>query len=205
MNEKLLEVLKELDMDNAEVQMALQCAPVITGLKISNLLIVARNSLERIVAILKGTCISYYILLSSADKVTIFLYSKERLIRYLQMTKVRSYLVKIGYKTETLLSCLHLFQMRYLKYMQNGDSFPHEMGLFLGYPLEDVCGFIENNGKNFLYNGAWKVYANVSAKAALFHRYETAKETLLQLVASGVGMADIIDIYNDNTLPKVAV
>ena len=37
-------------------------------------------------------------------------------------------------------------------------EFPHEIGVFLGYPLADVIGFIENRGKNFTACGYWKVY-----------------------------------------------
>ncbi len=37
--------------------------------------------------------------------------------------------------------------------MNQGKQFPHEMGLLLGYPVEDVVGFMENNGKNYLYSG----------------------------------------------------
>ena len=40
-------------------------------------------------------------------------------------------------------------------------QFPHEMGLLLGYPIEDVRGFIEHNGCGCLYSGYWKVYRNV--------------------------------------------
>ena len=40
-------------------------------------------------------------------------------------------------------------------------GFPHEMGVLLGYPVEDVRGFMEQNGQNALYQGYWKVYAHV--------------------------------------------
>lgn len=42
------------------------------------------------------------------------------------------------------------------------EDFPHEMGILLGYPVEDVEGFIINNGKNELYTGYWKVYDNLT-------------------------------------------
>ena len=35
-------------------------------------------------------------------------------------------------------------------------DFPHEIGVFLGYPLTDVVGFIENQGRNFTCCGCWK-------------------------------------------------
>lgn len=30
------------------------------------------------------------------------------------------------------------------------EDFPHEIGLFLGYPVDDVTGFIQNKGRNYL-------------------------------------------------------
>ena len=50
-----------------------------------------------------------------------------------------------------------VFQMveekRYACYMEEKGAFPHEIGLLLGYPVEDVLGFIRHQGKNYLYTG----------------------------------------------------
>ena len=78
------------------------------------------------------------------------------------------------------------------------------MGLLLGYPAEDVKGFVENEGKNFLYSGYWKVYADVEEKRRLFQKFENAKETVIQLLSYGVGIQDILDIYKDENEPKQA-
>lgn len=42
--------------------------------------------------------------------------------------------------------------------MEAVGDFPHEVGFFLGYPAEDVVGFIRNKGQNFKFCGRWKVY-----------------------------------------------
>ncbi len=51
------------------------------------------------------------------------------------------------------------------------SEFPHEIGFFLGYPYEDVIGFIKNRGQNYLEVGPWKVYANQSQARRTFARY----------------------------------
>lgn len=51
------------------------------------------------------------------------------------------------------------------------SEFPHEIGFFLGYPYEDVIGFIENRGQNYLEVGPWKVYANQNQARRTFARY----------------------------------
>ena len=37
--------------------------------------------------------------------------------------------------------------------LEEKGAFPHEIGLLLGYPVEDVLGFIRHQGKNYLYTG----------------------------------------------------
>ena len=54
MSTEILEIVQQMDLHNAETQLALQCAPLIAGVKISNLLVVstgmedAVNSAEKI-------------------------------------------------------------------------------------------------------------------------------------------------------------
>lgn len=55
-------------------------------------------------------------------------------------------------------------------------EFPHEIGVFLGYPLSDVRGFLEDEGRNCAYVGYWKVYDNVHSKIRLFQRYDEHRE-----------------------------
>ena len=52
---------------------------------------------------------------------------------------------------------------------------------FLGYPVEDVRGFIEHQGRDYLCTGYWKVYENLEQKQQLFQRFEYAKENLVLL------------------------
>ena len=70
--------------------------------------------------------------------------------------------------------------------MKDHLSFPHELGLLLGYPVEDVLGFIRNEGRNYLYCGYWKVYGDVDAARITFDRYNQAKEDAIRLISSGL-------------------
>ena len=106
--------------------------------------------------------------------------------------KMRAFFQKEGYERFTLGTILYTFQRRYESYMTAGGMFPHEMGLLLGYPLDDVTGFIEQKGKNYLYAGYWKVYADMGEKIRLFQAFEAAKETLIQAVARGIRMEELV-------------
>ena len=61
-------------------------------------------------------------------------------------------------------------------------KFPHEIGIFLGYPLADVAGFIRNKGRNCKCIGTWKVYGDAFEKDSkpkpywALHSDETEKE-----------------------------
>lgn len=205
MSQEVFEIIQGMDLKDIETQLALQCAPVITGVKISNLLIVNKENVHKVKQILENTSISYYVLLDEDEKTTILLYKKEQLHIYLSLKENKSFLKDMGYDETSLNNKLQLFAARYKNYIEERESFPHELGLFLGYPIEDVEGFIRNEGQNFLYKGYWKVYENLSEKKNLFHSFENSKEILIQLVSAGISVADIIKLYHNNDLLKALV
>ena len=195
MSQEIYEIVKGMDIENIETQLALQCAPLITGLKVSNLLIIPKGNEEVVKRILNRTGISFYRLIQTRTKTTFLLFRRNELEEFLSDENVRNVFMKAGYKSLQIGKILRTFSLRYEAYMQGDKSFPHEMGLLLGYPVEDVVGFVENNGKNFLYSGYWKVYENQKAKVKLFDKFKVAEETLIHLLSNGLSMSDIIDIY----------
>ncbi|MBA4698938.1 MAG: DUF3793 family protein [Ruminococcus sp.] len=55
------------------------------------------------------------------------------------------------------------------------NDFPHEIGLFLGYPPGDVKAYIENEGKNCTCCGYWKVYEDVEAAQQMWAKIDEAQ------------------------------
>ena len=54
-----------------------------------------------------------------------------------------------------------------IRRLQDEAEFPHEIGLFLSYPPEDVQGFIDHHARDFKLSGLWKVYGDEAyARAA---------------------------------------
>lgn len=195
MSQEIYEIVKGMDLENIETQLALQCAPLITGLKVSNLLIIPKGNEEVVKRILNRTGISFYRLIQTRTKTTFLLFRRNELEEFLSDENVKNVFIRAGYESLQIGKILRTFSLRYEAYMQGDKSFPHEMGLLLGYPVEDVVGFVENNGKNFLYSGYWKVYENQKAKVKLFDKFKVAEETLIHLLSNGLSMSDIIDIY----------
>lgn len=65
------------------------------------------------------------------------------------------------------------------------NEFPHEIGFFLGYPYEDVIGFIKNRGQNYLEVGPWKVYANQNQARRTFACYRRCASIYASAYRSG--------------------
>jgi hypothetical protein len=63
---------------------------------------------------------------------------------------------------------------------RESGPFPHEVGFFLGYPPEDVIGFMENNGKGCKLCGTWKVYGDVEKARACFREYSLCRKRLVE-------------------------
>lgn len=103
----------------------------------------------------------------------------------------------------------NIFFMRHLGYSSNpdkylpmslqkirdGHTFPHEIGLLLGYPLRDVEGYIANKGQNSLYNKYWKVYYNVEHTMQKFDRYDACKEHCKNARQTGATFEEILQLY----------
>ena len=121
------------------------------------------------------------ILKSPRDKALIYLYRAEELGKTLADGGVRRLLETCGYRCFDVDGALDTLKAR----LCDKDAFPHEIGVFLGYPLEDVLGFIKNGGRNCLSCGCWKVYSNECEALKAFERYEKCKAVYQRLFASG--------------------
>lgn len=197
MSQEVLEIVKKMQLKDIETQLVLQCAPLLAGLKISNLLIIPDDAEGEFRAAIDNMDISYFVLYKKNNRITILLYKRNGLSNYLTDNKVESFMDKVGYVDKDLDRVLIRFKMRYIIYMEENKDFPHEMGILLGYPVEDIEGFICNGGKNFLCAGYWKVYENPKEKERLFARFERAKETMIRLISGGASLIDIMRIYGE--------
>ena len=85
-------------------------------------------------------------------KALIYLYRPRLLERDLRDGEAQKLLKKCGYTGLEPAGML----MKLKRALEEESGFPHEIGLFLGYPPEDVKGFMEH--KPCKYTGMWKVY-----------------------------------------------
>lgn len=193
----IVDIIKEMDVHSIPLQLALQCAPVISGIKISNLLTIPAKSLRELSVVLKKTELSFRILYPGRERLVILIYRETELKEYLEREEVMAFIDKCGYETSDISKIFPVFVKRYMRYMELKQDFPHELGLFLGYPIEDVEGFIRENGKNYLYSGYWKVYKDAELKIRLFKNYEKVQTEIVRLLYEGLDIMDIITNYSN--------
>lgn len=178
---------------NYQETIASQCAQVLMDVKPSNLLILTREEEAYFLEMQDFPGISCLRLYEGEKKSTWFLYRADMLESTLMWPQTRQFLETCGYHpmTDTMDSMLERLAERFTAYKEGTMDFPHEMGIFLGYPLADVKGFIEHQGKNYLCSGYWKVYQNEHKARRTFQMYQTVKELVLHLVSEGMGLQEI--------------
>ena len=165
---------------------ALHCAPFLKGIKDSALLVLKPEDAQAMGMMLSRMNAKCKLMYRNCKKIILLLYREAKLRELLQDRQIRRFLKKYGYgkcgQLDEILNCLKSrFQSAYGK----RQEFPHEIGACLGYPLEDVEGFIENNGQNSLLTGYWKVYSDKERAQKLFRRYDEAREVAIHEVLEG--------------------
>lgn len=73
------------------------------------------------------------------------------------------------------------------------ENFPHEIGLFLGYPVADVEGFCRNEGRNYKVSGLWKVYGQVEEALRLFRAVDLCRDALCRGLDEGMTLVQVVD------------
>lgn len=72
------------------------------------------------------------------------------------------------------------------------QNYPHEIGLFLGYPLSDVIGFIENKGWNYTCCGCWKSYGDPEKAKAYFDLCRRCTSRYCELYTNGAPLLKLV-------------
>ena len=155
--------------------LAYNCAPVLAGIKPANLLSLMPDDGEEIDALLvqynaqfaeRG--IVFRRLCACTKRVLVLVYNEEQLTQALRNPGYQAYLIAAGYEAGASAEAyLHRLEQR----LNTQKTFPHEIGVFLGYPLEDVEGFINHKEEGCKTVGTWKVYGDVEQAEASFRRF----------------------------------
>lgn len=169
------------------------CSPTLAGLKTASLftnpcsvrevceLNRKLSGSDLCACILGHTC-------SNADLVYVF--NPKKLDQDLKQEECQNLLKQYGYDVGNIGCCIQKLKERLTK---GAKEFPHEIGLFLGYPIEDVEGFISN--KPCKYIGMWKVYGDVDRAIRVFEEFDQCTHRYESMLSNGFSLQDIVHIH----------
>lgn len=123
----------------------------------------------------------------------ILIYNKELLKDLLSKEEIKSLLINLGYDRQ---GDINVF-LNKLKDNYKICNCPHELGIFLGYPIDDVIDFIYNTNKKCLASKYWKVYNNYEYAKHVFYMYDIVKEFTIDNIINGTRKATFVsDLRN---------
>ena len=127
MSKEVFQLVGEMDREDLQTQLALQCAPLLMGIKMSNLLIVPNRNVLDVYELFKDTCISVELIYMSEQKTMFLLYRREELDIYLESATTKEVMELFGYRGMTPVEIRRELIHRYEKYAEGNGMFPHEM------------------------------------------------------------------------------
>lgn len=164
------------------------CAPTLAGLKTGSLFACPYETRDALLASIrqinrrlnrKG--LRVLPLRFSEKRALIYMYRPRQLSADLANSSAAALLQRQGYDTNNCERCL----VRLVQKLRTQTDFPHEIGLFLGYPPEDVCGFMEHKAAGCKCVGCWKVYGDEEAAKKKFAQYKKCTQVYCDLWTKG--------------------
>lgn len=178
--------------DQLERALAYHCAPALAGIKAANLIGLARaeypgldGALEDYNRAFRRKGVRFSVLCECRGRALVLVYRPELLQRALNRPLARQLLGQAGYPAGDVDELLDVLGDR-LGAAQGG--FPHEIGLFLDYPPEDVAAFQHYGGKGCKLCGHWKVYHDPDGARRCFRRYDQCREALCSRLSRGISL-----------------
>ncbi len=173
---------------NLEKILIEHCAPTLAGLKTANLFKVnyadvhtLKVSIDNLNDKFFDKGISFKLVKLNKSNALVYAYRESMLIKDFSNNLAVKILNEFGYKNIDLETSIQRLSSRLNTYKE----FPHEIGLFLGYPPEDVMGFICNKGLNCNLCGYWKVYGDTSIAIEKFAKYDKCRAIYKRLWEDG--------------------
>lgn len=167
-------------------------APTLAGIKTASLFTCPYTDKAQITAALRrlnrrlaAKGLRVLPLLYYETRVLIYLYRPSGLGADLRRGEARQILEPLGYDCQSCGQCLTCLANR----LRTQREFPHEIGLFLGYPPEDVRGFLEN--RPCKCTGCWKVYGDEAGAQRKFDQYKTCTRIYCRQWAMGIALEQL--------------
>ena len=170
------------------------CAPTLAGMKTGSLFTTRYGcpgelygEVRRLNRLLYKRGVRVLPLAAGSGRALIYLYRPARLRGDLADGEARDILAPRGYDCDAPERCL----ARLARRIAAGDGFPHEIGLFLSYPPEDVRGFLRDPAR-CVFSGCWKVYGDAACAGRLFDSYRRCTREYRRLFELGLSVEQLV-------------
>lgn len=165
------------------------CAATLAGHKCASLFCFrnpdAKEEAMRLNLLLKPKGVRIRLLKSCSTGILVYVYRPAMLQRQIAQKDTAAFLTALGYPPESAEDCLNRLSLR----LWSRGDFPHEIGVFLGYPLHDVLGFIRNRGQRYCCKGSWKAYERREEAERCFTLYRRCQYAYLNFFRKGFDVA----------------
>lgn len=175
----------------SEQQFIRSTAPTLAGIKTGSLFPYRYGSRDEALSELRGLNrrlapkgLRLLPLRMTADFAMLYLYRPGRLEADLQKREAAVLLREAGYPPCSETGCIRELRRR----LAEREDFPHEIGLFLSYPPEDVRGFMEHRDCGCKCVGCWKVYGDEAKAKCTFAKYKKCTAVYCAQWAAGKSM-----------------
>lgn len=176
-----------------EELIALHCGATIAGMKAGSMFTCYKKDIPNVPeysayynACLNKQDIYLEILVEREDSWIIYVYRKSILGELLEYQEIQNFLQENGYPVACLSTILAFLKQRLLR-----DEFPHEIGIFLDYPLADVKAFIQTHGERYIALGDWKVYHDKEKAEQKFKAFKRCTTYLYQHIQRGASLIEL--------------
>lgn len=122
--------------------------------------------------------LSYEIIYKENGEIKVLFMNKNVLSKIFDDKKCVNFLKFIGYPSNYDLNNYINFLIERLK----DNNFPHEIGVFLGYPLKDVVGFMGYGNYKLQKTKYWRVYGNVEVSDEIYNRFLIDRQRMRKLL-----------------------
>lgn len=172
-------------------------APVLAGIKPAALLSFSRKAYPQLPSIARAYSrrfqaegLIFETVCRCRQHFLLLVYRPRLLKQRLEENEVRGCLTRFGYPQDSLSRILHHLRRR----LRQTNGFPHEIGLFLGYPPRDVLAFLGEIPAPCLLCGYWKVYFNVEEAKQLFAQYDHCREAYCKAYQEGHTVSQLLSL-----------
>jgi hypothetical protein len=181
-------------VDCLTAHLMLECAEVLAGVKPANLISLGnrpqhcgRNlyqlwqSHHDALADRLGD-MTILVLQTKERAMLLLCYNNDHLKRHLSHAGIRALLCKAGYQADAANEVL-LGELS--RRIDSNETFPHEIGLFIGYPAKDVAAFMGLIKLPFACQCLWKIYGNPEQSLGLAEQFRCCRQRMGAILATG--------------------